>query len=383
MIEQFFDEYNISESELKDKIYKTYCELCRLRPEKWSSDFLELLSPDQPSLQILGILSKDSPEQIEDLLNAKRATVLELLRITSFSVDTRLKDIYLEELLSEQFFRYGFHHIYKVIFISICKMFFEKQQNEINFDRDLIYESLDKNPENFIQVIEILEAIIFVNNLRDYFALDEKNNVYIEQLYNYIESVAKYAERNYLSSARLSMGNLFAEGCVKYLNDIGFDEPLTSEKRNEILNLFRKINNQFSSERLEIKRGGTRPKKGFVWTEEHKKAFYEQVITLPKIKDIPMWEYALNELMEKDFDFYIEEYLKNKTPFKKVPPKLFNEAIKTWKKYKDDLITIKPSEKPRAFEFRHAVHLLQYTEIAFSTSVKYFSEGKKLSSLNK
>lgn len=131
---------------------------------------------------------------------------------------------------------------------------------------------------------------------------------------------------------------------------------------------------------LDTGRGGKRPRKGFVWKEENKSAFYEQVNNLPRINEKPMWEYALSELMEKDFDFYIEEYLRKKTPFQTVPTVLFKEAIKTWKKYKDSLEKLKPQEQPRAFEFQHAIHLLNYSEITFLTANKYFREGKFLSS---
>ncbi len=142
MIEQFFDEYNISESELKDKIYKTLCELCRLQPEKWSSEALELVTPDQPSLQILKILLKASPEQIENELNSKRVTVLDLLRIASFTVDTFLNDIHLKKLLIEQNHRRSINHICKSIYTIICLILVEKQENEINFDRNLVYDLL-------------------------------------------------------------------------------------------------------------------------------------------------------------------------------------------------------------------------------------------------
>lgn len=142
---------------------------------------------------------------------------------------------------------------------------------------------------------------------------------------------------------------------------------------------YRKIENIL----LDTAPGGGRPRKGFVWKEENLEAFYKQVINLQKIKGKPMWQYALTELMEKDFDFYIEEYLRQKTPFKNVPPKLFSDAIKTWKKYKDDFVNIPPEEKPQAFEFQHALYLLNYPKTTFSTAEKYFSKGKKLSNARK
>ena len=145
--------------------------------------------------------------------------------------------------------------------------------------------------------------------------------------------------------------------------------------------------NQIISKRIKIQtgvqRGGKREKKGFVWTEQSKIYFYKQVTQLPTIGGKPMWEYALEEMTDKNFDFHIEEFLRKKTPFKNVPKALFSKAIKVWKKYKDGLHNIKPEDKPRAFEFQHAIYLLQYSEIKFSTSAKYFNEGKKLLKFDK
>ncbi len=229
-----------------------------------------------------------------------------------------------------------------------------------------------------LQVIETLEAMSFAMRLIKAFYSDEKNKLFVEQINSFIKSVDRYVEDNCLSYALFSIGALFEEAHIKYINEIDLSEPLSKENKSELINRLRKFNNEISSKRLEIQRGGARKRKGFVWTDEYKIKFYETVENLPKIGNKPMWEYALNELMEKDFDFFIKEYLKTKTPFKSVPRKLFNEAIKTWGKYKDQLIDIKPQEKPRAFEFRHALHLLKYPEITYSTAEKYFGEGKKL-----
>ena len=378
MIEQIFDEYNIGEDELKAKIYKTLYVLNQFRPEEWSSELLELVTPDQSSLQIVQTLLKATPEEIENLLNSQRVTMLDLLRIASCSFDTILNDIHLERLLLEQSLRYGFQHLYKMNLVIICLIVVEKQQNEINFDRNYIYDLLDSNANNLIQVLEMLEAINFVRQLERVFVANEQNQTYNEQFDNFSNAVMEYVKKNCLGAARLSVGNLFAEATIKYIDKIDFSEPLTPEKKKEVLDSFRKLNNKFVSERFEIRRGGSRKRKGFVWTDECKMEFYGKVENLPKIKNVPMWNYAYEKLKEEDFNYKYIDYLRTETVFKEVNEKLFRDAIRVWRKYIDSFSKPKTVEKPFAFALNHALNLLDYPETKYSTMRKYYSEGKKL-----
>ncbi len=182
--------------------------------------------------------------------------------------------------------------------------------------------------------------------------------------------------RNFETEISNSFLRILSTSQMRADNEIRKELKLPLLSKKQMKEFIEKPHQETENILLVTARGGSRPRKGFVWKEENKIAFYTQVINLPKIKNKPMWEYALSELMEKDFDFYIEEYLKNKTPFKKVPKQLFGEAIRTWKKYKDEFRSFPRQEKPRAFEFRHALDLLKYPEIAFSTAEKYFQEGK-------
>lgn len=131
-----------------------------------------------------------------------------------------------------------------------------------------------------------------------------------------------------------------------------------------------------------IKQGGARERKGFVWSEEKKAAFYDKVEALPKHKSKSIWQFLLDELIEQEFDAETVTWLRSNPAIKNVPKELLNEAIKTWRKYLEgeDWDKMKPEDKPRAFEFRHALHLLEYpNEFKYSTLDTYYYEGKKLS----
>ena len=367
MIEQFFDEYNISESELKDKIYETLCELHRLRPEKWTSNILDLVTPDQPSIQILNALLKASPKQIETELNSNRVTTADLLKIASFSVDTTLKDIHLENLLFEQHLRHSLQHFHKMIFTFICLILVEERQGKINFDRYLIYDLLDQKVENLTQSLEMVEAMVFVKKLLNDFTLDENNKFYTEKINTFIASVGTYIHENCLENALLSTVNLFAEAHLKYLNNIGFSKLLTKEDKSEIITKIKNFNNKTLSKRLEIKQGGARKREGFVWTDECKIDFYKTLENLPKIEGKQLWIYAFEELNKKDFNYKFIEYLRTETVFKEVSERLFREAVKTWGKYKDSFNKPSSQEKPVAFALKHSLLLLDYPKTKYST----------------
>jgi len=131
-----------------------------------------------------------------------------------------------------------------------------------------------------------------------------------------------------------------------------------------------------------IKQGGARERKGFVWTPEKKVAFYKEVESLPKHKGKSVWQFVLDELFEQEFDAETIAWLKSRSYLKALPETLFDSAIKSWRKYlsNENLNKMKPDDKPRVFEFRHALHLLEYPDnFTYSTLETYYYEGKKLS----
>lgn len=145
-------------------------------------------------------------------------------------------------------------------------------------------------------------------------------------------------------------------------------------------------NEQEVKQALRVKQGGARKRKGFAWTNTEKMAFYRKVESLPTKDDKSYWEYALHMLIEQEFDAETISWLKSRPVLKDAPGELFSEAIKTWRKYleNENWNKIKPAEKPRAFEYRHALHLLNYPDqFKFSTLDSYYYIGKTLSDSQK
>lgn len=131
-----------------------------------------------------------------------------------------------------------------------------------------------------------------------------------------------------------------------------------------------------------ITHGGHRERKGFIWTKDKKVEFYKKVESQPKINAYSIWQYSLDTLIEQEFDVDTITWLKSRPTLKDALPELFDEAVKTWRKYlmHESWDAIKPGEKPRAFEYRHALHLLHYPDkFAYSTLDTHYYTGKKLS----
>jgi hypothetical protein len=128
-----------------------------------------------------------------------------------------------------------------------------------------------------------------------------------------------------------------------------------------------------------IRRGGARQRKGFAWSEDRKAKFYKTVQALPKYGEKPIWQFLLDELVEAEFDAEAIEWLKAVPGLKEVSKGLIDTAIKTWRKYlaHENWNEMKPEDKPRAFEFRHALSSLGYPlDFAHSTLEAYYHQGK-------
>lgn len=388
MYQKHFAEYYLSEKDLKAKINSILKNLNIFAPIEFSNDIIENINSNESTEVFLQNLMIFIPiiKNLEKDLSVLEAETR--LRVVAINLDIILFTKRLEYLLpkligmtfSSQLL--GFRYIVASLIIE------QTLAENLRYDSNAIIQNLMNpfNGEN--QTVSKFSTAILAEEEISRITVNEKANIFFENLIeNFEVSIENYVNQNLPDVIYETFNRIFFEAVVTNLNFIAesfsLENSVVSENKSDLSKIISGIVRKGTSFRMGIQRGGKREKKGFMWTKQNKISFYKQVMHLPKIADKPMWEYALNELMEKNFDFYIEEYLKNKTPFRDVPKKLFTEAIKIWKKYKDDLVNMKPQDKPRAFEFLHALYLLEYPQITFSTSVKYFTQGKKLSEFDK
>lgn len=74
---------------------------------------------------------------------------------------------------------------------------------------------------------------------------------------------------------------------------LNLDDDLLSAGLNDFPNFIAKIIKQNTKDRLGMKdgRGGARPRKGFVWDNEKRIAFYKAFESLPKINKKNLWNH--------------------------------------------------------------------------------------------
>lgn len=163
------------------------------------------------------------------------------------------------------------------------------------------------------------------------------------------------------------------------------DKAATATKCKKILteDFLAKHSNEPELRRaLRVRQGGPRKRKGFVWTKERKITFYRSVNILPKQNGMSVWQFILETLIDQEFDEQTISWLKSRPILKGIPDEIINDAIRKWRKYlpEERWNELKRDDSVRAFEFRHALHLLEYPlEFAYSTLETYYYEGKKLS----
>jgi len=129
-----------------------------------------------------------------------------------------------------------------------------------------------------------------------------------------------------------------------------------------------------------VARGGLRKRKSkFSWSKSRAIEFYRTVQSLPLISKKPLWEYALEQLRQNDYNATTIAWLKSHPAFADIPDNLLKEAATKWRSYEEQSKNIPANFKPLAFAFRHACHKLSYPNQAYNTLRKRYYEGKKAS----
>lgn len=388
MIEQIFEEYNISETELRQKIINTLTETYRLQPNEQLAELITHMNGNPPILEIIALILNPDWDKIFDEIKSNRLTELDLLRLCAYHADFDLDNIKLKNLILKQFSKNFFNFTYGIIFVFIVIILVEKQGVDIDFDRDLIHDILSNPPKNLFEVLDVLRASIFVKSLIDRFASDEANSQFSNEINRFCNQMYDYLEQNIVNDCYMSSVSLLLEAQAKFLDDINdklqFGEPISATDKREYIEAITKIKKQVTKNRVGYEgRGGKRERKGFKWVDsENKIRFYETVENLPEIKGKPLWEYAYENINENDFHYKYIDYLKSLPEFQNVPDGLFQDAVRTWRKYKDSLIKPLASEQSQNFAFQHALHLLDFPNGKYSSLKRYYGEGKKLFRLN-
>lgn len=386
MTQQIFDYYNFSEQEIKERIHNAVCQLHRLNPDQWSKLVVKMTQPSEPTEQIIAILLSDYVKELAKLWESKQVQIIEFLRFALITVEVNLENSKLKNLVSNLSVKNTLNFHYFLIFDYLRKNtdIKEKFNERINIEK--IHKDLLTPPETLLARINLFRAIFQIDSLISILEHSKEEEIIVKRIENFRKSIIEYIAENSEEAVRSTELILSMEAIAKHLDILneGLTENqfATTKDGKVFLNIFKKAARRMESKRLGIKRGGRRERKGFKWIEQNNKIlFYKTVEDLPKINGTPMWDYAYKELNEKNFNYKIIDYLKTETDFKQVP-NLFRDAVRTWQRYKDSFIKPNPEEKPRAFAFYHALHLLNFPKTPYTALKKYYSEGKRCCLIN-
>jgi hypothetical protein len=266
----------------------------------------------------------------------------------------------------------------------------QKMGQELKYDSDkLIAELMNPFDANLPAENKYFAPQLAREEIARVLSDETEGKNFKEILNDFENSIAQYINENIHGLVLEVFGRVSLEAIFNQfplINDyLDSSNLLTTDERKELVkSLFRVIRSNISK-RLGITRGGSRKKsenKEFSWTKETKVAFYQGVENLPKDKGETFWQFAIRMLIvEADFSSDTINFIKSRPLYKSVPSKLFDEARTAWLQYHNvaSLKEIPAEIKPRAFDLRHALFILNYPdENPYLTLLTYYYDGKKL-----
>ena len=396
MYEKYFAEFCVSEEQLKEQIYDTLSSLIACSPKQWSENLLEHADPQKSSEEILIHLANHIPQ-----IKAKQSAFNSLytedsLREVAITLDSILTEIQLEFFFLRQLYSLFINQFLGIRYFVASIIILKKFTEGLKYDSDkicsyLMDRTLDVTPlDLFVSARLATEEI-------DRVALDKKEGPSFKNFINEFEaSIENDIKKNLNEIIKESLFRAYAEAFMKNVNLVNDFLQLNKTMTNADLKTWSKsimkVTNELSILRLEIKdgRGGAHNVKEFAFKGERLVKFYNTVENLPKIpvkhkngekEEVPLWDYALDKLIENDFDSLSIRQLKERLVLHGISDSLFDRAVKTWRKYLDDADWNKMEEgdTARAFAFLHALELLGYkNEYEYSSLYTYYCRGKKL-----
>lgn len=385
MFEKYFDEFYVSEQELKEEIHSTLASLSFLDPDRWPPELLEHKGLQKSSQEFLLALKSSIPDLPIGRLNLEDFEAIELLRLSAIQLKLLLHGKELEYLVPRFFFMTCSNYFLGIRYLIAIAILSDKLKKEPIYDRDKIIAILTKDSFNAEKLPSVLIAAKAAQEEINRVLNDESADQFIKHVREFESAVEKYIKENFPLMLLESYIRLINEGVLKNMGiidtKIQLEESFIPRELREWAEKAFKLARQSSSVRLGIRQGGKRERKGFAWTDEKKIDYFKAVESLPKTKNRSYWRFALDELIEHGFDADTVSWLKANPAFKGLPGSLFSQAVKVWRKYLDreNWGEMKREDSPLAFELRHALYLLEYPDkFAFRTLETRYYEGRKL-----
>jgi hypothetical protein len=384
MYKKYFTEFYISSDELKRKILDQLKQLASVNPEEFDSRWVDSLSTDCDANQFIQQIVKHHSlaASENDFIGIEVEIVLRLIAIR---FATMLDCELLEAILLNLIFRTFSTQFLCFRYMFATEIIKKELGEELASNYDLVTEDL-LNHDASVERNRIVCVIVAEREIGRVIGNEKTRDLFIDFVEQFESSVENHIKKALPQIVLESLVRAFMEGIVANASYterfLGSNDTLNHAEAGQLFDELYRFGKKQANVRLGIPgRGGLRKTSKFTWTNERKIAFYYCVSSLPKINGEPLWNYAYDELNEKSFSWQIINFLRNETPLKNAPEKIWQSALKTWEKYKDSLTVPKASETPAAFAMMHALKILKYPDTKFSTLKKYFGQGKKLSQM--
>ncbi len=394
--------FNIAREEGTERIQNALVELNKIEPSVWRAEFLNLIKPEDSGDEIVVKLIEQLPLSLE---KPYKYEVLprSLLSWVCHLVELELNKRQCLPVLSKRIRLLTYETRLFLHYENALKLIYTAEtsnqipaniEDNLEFLRQAISEVYGVTVENYGDV----ERFFYSSKkfLRDSSIVISNPPAHLQQIQydNFIEEQAlEYAAQNINEIADQAMKHLIIEKMV-LLQQSAYkskgEKPPSGFERKSADNLG-KLWRKRTAEKISLTPGGNNRKSEGFWSDERKIDFYQEVENLPKVKlksrtgekpEISFWEYALDKLVEDEFNHLSINSLKKHNALTGIPETLFDEAVKTWRKYlpEENWNKMREDEKPRAFEYHHALLLLGFpVEATYSSLETYYYSGKKLS----
>lgn len=389
MFEIYFDEYNVSEQKLKEKIHYSLDWLNKWKPDEWSADLIEYANPSKSSLEILSELT-NIPQLSHLKPTFAQMETDEILRLVAISLGTALDRVNLDFYLFKHMYMLSANYILLVRYGIATEILTEKLGMELNSNTNAVQDYLSKGMFSN-DADEIAISFMAAKKAReeiDRLYSEESAKQYVEYIEDFELAIYNYTKQHYFNACGGSFLMLIYEAIIKHSNliddQIQLGNPITTDDRNEGINKFMAVIRRSVNARLEKKHGGNRKGEGSFWTVERKVEFYKMVESIPKInrkkdgsrEDIYIWEYIYERFDSRGFE--AKESLKSEQSYKSIPSDLFNEAFGKWQKYEENYSKINSEDSPKMFLFRHTLKLLNFQSEYFCKRENRYIPYKKI-----
>lgn len=382
----------LTETELRVKILDSVEGLTLYRPDQWPASFLDSITAEQDPAAFVAALVRHSGSLEPAVESLNENDLLSALRYCALILDPKLK--------VEQARYYSIQAadplIEKVFLVAIYALVVENGDSDWQFEfpPDQISEILrDWGSGGFTKGEQFGAELCAYAEIEKFVSTHPRGAEFGGAKEQFLLKASRYVNDSLSSVIHSLIIRLSVESCLKFLPEFrDFDTSLLDSADQggqrgikELIDEMNKVDKRSFANRFGLKerRGGPRNKSKTAWTDEMKIKLFEATDALPRISQKPMWEYAFNELMEKDFSSRIVQYLRYETPLKDAPHEIFSKAIKTWRKYEDAFEKPKGADSHQAFALYHANAIIGGPESKYSTLRKYFYDGQRLANASK